>query len=134
MKNAATESERDSWTTVLSSNDSKQIWNKINWKGSLTSTSNTEKPEIADLCSHFKSKNQSDDNSTLLCKVTGNSYVDELDHDVTVDEIKNAQKRLIVNKASSDGWTKRMLVNAPLVIMYAIQIIFNSMLNHHVCN
>ena len=69
-----------------------------------------------------------------MCEVTVNSCVNELDHDVIVDEIKNAQKRLKENKASSDGWTKGMLVNAPLVILYAMQITFNSMINHHVSN
>ena len=56
LKNAATKSEREGWATVLSSSDSKQIWSKINWKGSLTSRDNTKKPELTDLCAHFKSK------------------------------------------------------------------------------
>ena len=54
LKNAATKSEREGSTTVLSSSDSKQIWSKINWKGSLTSRDNNKKPELTDLCAHFE--------------------------------------------------------------------------------
>ena len=89
LKSAATKSEREGWATVLSS-DSKQIWSKINWKGSLTSRDNIKKPELTNLCAHFKSKSKSLDNSTLLCEVTSSTYVHELDH-VTFDEIKSAQ-------------------------------------------
>ena len=57
LRNSATTIERQRWETVLSSKDSKQIWNKIDWKGKLLPKTNSlEKPELNDLCSHFMSK------------------------------------------------------------------------------
>ena len=50
-----------------------------------------DKPDLIDLCTHFKSKGQSHDNSTLLCEVTGNNYVHELDRKITIDDIENTK-------------------------------------------
>ena len=116
---------------MRSTNDSKQIWNKISWKGSLSSTEGTEKPELEGLCEHFKAKSQAVDDSTLLCEVTGDNYVEVLDRDITIDEIQNGTRRLKEDKVSGDGWTKRMLLNAPILILYAVQIIFNAILSSH---
>ena len=131
IRTVAGDDERRCWNTVLSTEDSKQIWNKINWKGSLSSSDGTEKPELSDLCDHFKAKSEALDDSTLLCEVTGDTYVEVLDGKITTDEIEKGIKGIAEDKVSGDGWTKRMLSTAPMLILYAIQIIFNAILSSH---
>ena len=130
LKNVASAKEHDQWNKVLSSKDSKQMWNKINWKGSLNNET-FDGPELKDLCDHFKAKSQTTDNSSLLCEVTGSNYVEILDKPIELDEIKKAMEKLKEDKVSGDGWAKGMLVNAPVAILYAIQIIFNVILGTH---
>ena len=67
------------WKQILNSNDSKCLWNRIDWNGSSLNSVNVY-PEIDELVNHFKEKGQSSDNSTLLCEVTENNYVEELDN------------------------------------------------------
>ena len=71
---------------MLTTKDSKQMQRKINWKGIL-SNENTESPELKDLCDHFKAKSQTTDDSTFLCEVKGNNYVDILDRRIELGEI-----------------------------------------------
>ena len=130
LKNVLTAKEHDEWNTVLASNDSKQMWNKINWKGSLSSD-RTGSPELKDLCDHFKAKSQTTDDSTLLCEISGNNYVEVLDKPIELEEITKARDKLKEDKVSGDGWAKRMLSNAPVTILYAMQVIFNVILGTH---
>ena len=116
LKNVATEGERKSWNTILATNDSEQIW-----KGSLTSTERSERSELTDLCAHKRS-------IPHLCDVTGNTSVHGLDDEIRLDEIENAKNHLKEDKVSDDGWTKRMIFNMPLTIMYVMQIILNAIL------
>ena len=132
LSTVASNAERSSWNKVLSGNDSAQIWRKIDWKGSLSSSNDyADKPDLKDLCNHFESKSKSTDNSTLLCEVSGDVYVEELDTEITTDELRDAVKNLKEDKASGDGWTKRMLTNAPVAILLAIQTIFNCIFMNH---
>ena len=48
-----------------------------------------------------------------------------------LDEIQKARDSLKEDKVSGDGWTKRMLTNVPLAILYAMQVIFNVTLGTH---
>ena len=106
------------------------MWSRINGKG-VISNENSDSPELEDLCDHFKAKSQTTDDSTLLCEVTGNNYVEMLDKNVDLDEIQSAMKILKEDRVSGDGWTKRMLTSAPVAVLYAFQIIFNVILSTH---
>ena len=99
------------------------MWSKINWKGN-TSNEHSGSPELKDLCNHFNAKSQTTDNSTLLCGITSGNYVDVLHKRIKLEEIQKASESLKEDKVSGDGWTKRKLTNAPLSVLYAIQIIF----------
>ena len=76
--------------TVLSFKDSKRIWGKIIWKGSLTNE-NTDRPELKDLCDHFKAKSQTTHDSTVLCEVTVNSCDKVLNKPDDLDDTQKAR-------------------------------------------
>ena len=75
-------------------------------------------------------KGESFEDSTLLSDVRGDTFVQELDGDITLGEIDNATKRL-KEKASGDGWMRKMLMNLPVCLVYALQIIYNTVLSAH---
>ena len=53
------------------------------------------------LSEHFQKKSKCYERSTLLSEVTGNVYVEELDHEITMKEIDDAKKCLKEDKATS---------------------------------
>ena len=65
-----------------------------------------------------------------LSDVTGDNYVAELDDEITLEEMSSASDRL-KQKSSGDGWTKNMVTNLPACILYALQIIYNTILSAH---
>ena len=130
FKENVARNEREAWASVLRESDSKALWQKINWKGTFDNSATSSKPSLSALSEQFMKKGQSFEDSTLLCDVTGDTYVPELDAPISVEEIvTTASKCLKDGKAASDGWTKKMITNLPLTILYAIQIIFNSILS-----
>ena len=124
--------ELSQWSSILQSKDTKDIWNKINWKGTFTSSSQSDKPELQDLATQFSVKGQAGRESTVLCDVTGTNYVPILDDEISLDEISIAQKRLKEDKSSGDGWVKNMITNIPLSILLLLQIIYNTILKFHI--
>ena len=54
-----------------------------------------------------------------------------LDKPIELEEITKARDKLKEDKVSGDGWAKRMLSNAPVTILYAMQVIFNVILGTH---
>ena len=109
--------------------NSKALWNKISWRGTFGHMPGKNKPTFNGLSEHFQKKGESDaEKSTLLSDVTGNQSVDVLDQEISLDEIETARQSLKQDKATSDGWSKGMLTNIALCAMYAIQMIFNTLL------
>ena len=121
-----------SWNNVLESSDPKALWNRISWNGQLCSSDDSEKPSLEDLSRHFAQKGQEGQDSTVLNEVYGSSYVPCLDDEISADEIKSAQKQLKDDKASGDGWTKKMVTNMPLALLLILQMIYNCILKFHV--
>ena len=117
LKSNVTSNERSAWSGLLKENDSRALWNKINWNGKCEYVSSSSKPELAELREQFKMKGQSVENSTLSSDVTGDTFVDELDAEISVEEIVGAQKSIKEDKASSDGWTKRMITGSVLTFV-----------------
>ena len=124
--------EQRNWFKVLNSKDPKALWNEINWKGTFTKSSLSEKPSLHDLAAHFAEKGQSGKESTPLCEVSNNVYVPSLDDEITVEEVTSAQKLLKEDKASGDGWVKKMITNVPVSMLLVFQMIFNTILSCHV--
>ena len=130
LKTSGVSKERTAWANVLREEDSKAVWDKINWKGKFDKNSVSSKPSLPDLADHFMQKGKSVEDSTLLCDVTGDTHVPELDNEISVEEIKNASDRL-KDKSSGDGWVRGMVTNLPLCILYALQILYNAILSQH---
>ena len=132
IQNDVSITEHTSWSNVLKSKDSKELWNKINWNGTFAKTDESEKPNLQDLASHFSEKGQAGRDSTVLCDVTGSTYVHTLDEDISIEEIKSAQKNLKEDKSTSDGWAKKMVTNVPVAILLLLQLIYNTILKFHI--
>ena len=124
--------EREAWANVLRERDSKDLWQKINWKGTFDKSSTSKKPSLGELREQFMKKGQSVEDSTLLCEITDVNYIPELDSEFSMEEIVQATKRLKNNKSSGDGWVNKMITNLPMCILYAIQIIYNTILSSHI--
>ena len=120
------------WSNVLKSKDTKDIWNKINWKGTFTTSGQSEKQELLDLASQFSEKGQAGRESTVLCDASGTNYVPLLDDEISLEEIGEAQKRLKEDKSAGDGWVKKMVTNLPLSVLLILQLIYNTILKFHV--
>ena len=124
--------EQQNWSMVMNSSDTKSLWKKINWKGTFTKSDESKKPDLQDLARHFSEKGQAGRDSTVLCEVSGSSYVPALDDEISIDEIVSAGKRLKEDKASGDGWAKRMVTNLPMSLLLVLQLIYNTILKFHV--
>ncbi len=131
LKQNVSSKERKAWSAVLKENDPKALWQKINWKGTLECDVTSTKPPLDELREHFLKKGQSVEDSTLLCDVTGDSYVPELDDEISLEEIDTVINKAKEDKSSADGWAKKMVACLPVCIMYAIQIIYNTILSTH---
>ena len=132
LRSTSTKAERNKWSLVLSENDSKALWEKIDWKGTINDHSSSDFPELEDLRDQFLMKSETSDDSTLLSEVDLNQYVPDLDDDIQVEEIEKAHLVLKENKSTADGWTKRMITCVPIAIMLVFQVIYNSILKRHV--
>ena len=133
LKNETTKKERHSWNTLKKEKNSKALWNKISWRGTFGHIPGKNKQTLNGLSEHFQKKGEFDaEKSTLLSDVTGNQHVDVLGQEISLDEIETARQSLKQDKATSDGWSKGTLTNIPLCIMYAIKMIFNTLLLFHI--
>ena len=124
--------EQQNWSMVMNTSDTKSLWKKINWKGTFAKSDESKKPDLQDLAKHFSEKGQAGRDSTILCEVSGSSYVSVLDDEISIDEIVSAGTRLKEDKASGDGWAKRMVTNLPMSLLLVLQLIYNTILKFHV--
>ena len=60
--------------------------------------------------------------------MTGSNYVSTLDDDISIEEIKSAQKNLKEDKSTGDGWVKKMVTNVPAAILLLLQLIYKTIL------
>ena len=129
-KNVAAK-ERSAWATALSERDPKVLWQKINWKGNMETTAASSKPPLSDLRDHFLKKGQSVEDSTLLSDVTGDAYVPALDDEISMEELTTATTKHLKERATGDGWAKKMIVNLPQTMLTTLLIIYNTILSTH---
>ena len=95
--------EQNKWNKLLSEKNSKELWNKINWKGT-TKNENHKSPMLEELTSHFK--NLYDDQENDLENITNlqtNIYVPNLDDGITSNEIDSA-----INEMKKGGYDHRV--------------------------
>ena len=117
------------WNRITNSTDPKALWAGINWNG--TSMGATEAPDIDDIKTHFQSKSSTDDESTLLCEVTGNVHVPVLDDEIKVEEVCEGFNRLKPGKATADGWAKQMIPKGDIFFMTFLTFVMNIIFKNH---
>ena len=132
LRTETTSAERKSWSVLLKENNSKALWEKIDWNGSVSAHDENEFPDLEDLRDQFQQKSKTTDSSTLFSEVQMNQYVSVLDDDITIDEIDKAHRAVKEDKSTADGWVKGMLTNIPVTMLYIFQIIYNSILQFHI--
>ena len=132
LRTETTSAERKSWSMLLKEKNSKALWEKVNWNGSVSSHNENEVPDLEDLKDQFQKKSETTDTSTLFSEVKKDQHVPVLDDEITVEEIQIAHKTLKEDKSSADGWVKGMLTNIPVTLLYVFQIIYNSILRFHI--
>ena len=63
-------------STVLNERNSKALWEKVDWKGSVgNKNESTDTPDLNDLSRHFQMKSSTPEISTLFSEVKKNQYV-----------------------------------------------------------
>ena len=117
------------WNTITESKDPKVLWSGINWNG--TSEGVTEQPDIDDLKKQFEMKSSTDDDSTLLCEVTGDSYVPQLDDRIDISEVIKGHESLKPDKSTGDRWVKQMIPAINLVFMTFLTTLMNIIFLNH---
>ena len=132
LRSSSTKAERSKWSTVLNESNSKALWDKIDWKGTINSHNSSDFPDLEDLRDQFLMKSETSDDSTLLSEVDQSQYVPVLDDEIQIEEIEEAHKVLKEDKSTADGWTKRMTTCVPLAILLVFQVIYNSILKRHI--
>ena len=130
LQNTVLHTELNFWSHVLSSNDSKSLWERINWNGTVTRQHQGNKPNVDELKKHFEEKGKTNNQSTLLCEITRENYVPVLD-DEFLEEVQIAVRQLKADKSSGDGWTKRMLTEISTVLFPIILTLYNIILSFH---
>ena len=76
------------WASLIPTQDSKQIWEAINWKGDATGDAALPKktPSSDDLARHFLTKGDDHGPLDVSCIHT-NQYVEVLDKPVSIEEV-----------------------------------------------
>ena len=80
------------WTKLMSNQDSKELWNAINWKEEADET------PTSDLASHFLTKRSAHE-PVNTSDIPDNQYVEVLDKPVSIDEVYEAS-RLMKEKST----------------------------------
>ena len=119
--------EKEKWIKIMNSNDSKEIWDGIRWKCKDVNNE-TEKPSPIDLANQFKMKDGGIDD-VLLTLEYGNRYVEELDCEISLEEVSSASNKLKEGKVTSDGWSSNMVKYVSNKLFPILVIIFNIMLS-----
>ena len=119
----------EKWAKALASNDAKEIWNAIDWKGETDGSKRvkTDLPSATDLASHFLTKGDAHEpvDITLLPK---DQYVECLDKPITLDELKSSSK-LLKEKSTSDGWCPQMINSIHSCLLPVVLVLFNVILS-----
>ena len=96
------------WASLISTQDSEQIWEAINWKGDAAGDAALPKTKSSDdLARHFLTKG--DDHSPLdVSCIHTNQYVEAFDKPVSIEEVYESANRL-KEKSTCDGWCPQMI-------------------------
>ena len=86
--------ETDSWQNVIQSSDSKDLWDKIDWKGNLASKKPAQHPSMEDLQSYFSELYDCKDDRELdnIANLNTDVTIPILDQPIDINEVKDSLK------------------------------------------
>ena len=82
------------WKKLISDGNPKELWNAINWKGSLAKDEFAELPTARQLSDHFLSKGSNDHEMIDISQIPTDNYVHCLDKPITLNELDGGAKLL----------------------------------------
>ncbi len=118
------------WSDVISKGDSKELWNKINWKGEADDSKTFQKkmPSSSDLAAHFLTKGDAHE-PLCMAGLPQDQRVEVLDQPITTTELYDTAP-LLKDKSTCDGWCPQMITSIHTSLYPLILILFNVILSH----
>ena len=112
--------EHERWKSSIRSSNPKELWNKIDWKGSL-SKSHVQGPTTDDLAVYFESlyRSPDPDELTKIEQLESNTYIPVLDDPISRSELDDAVK--VMKKGGYDYRINSVIsiskIMAPLLLI-----------------
>ena len=99
-----TQAELDRWKLIIESKNSKELWQKIDWKGEVNQSNiSDDLPSLQSLANQFMSKSSNPNGDEDFIDV------DALDKPIDVNEVHEGCRHLKASKATFDGWSPNMI-------------------------
>ena len=117
------------WSKLMTKTDSKELWDKISWKGDIDDSKVFQEtmPQSSELAEHFLTKGDSHEPIDLSTLPT-DQYVDILDHPISMKEMHDSSK-LLKEKSTCDGWCPQMVSTIPSSLYPVLLVLFNTILS-----
>ena len=130
-----TKAELDRWKLIIESKNSKELWQKIDWKGGVNQSNiSDDLPSLQSLANQFMSKSSdpNGDEDFIDVNAANTNYVDALDKPIDVNEVREGCQHLKALKATFDGWSPNMITRCSDVLFPMTTFIFNFILLNHI--
>ena len=121
--------ETEKWSIFASCNNSKKLWNQIDWKGN-TSSKPLKHPMLDDLANHYQTLYSREDPEEPLhiSNLTSDIYIPVLDDPISQSDIKDAMKTM---KKGGYDYKLPILTLLTTIFLPMIIIIMNFMFYLH---
>ena len=126
--------ERERWQAILDTDDDKQLWKAINWKGEFDlKQSREEKPSDEEFKSHFENLCYPESEHPLIPDELTEEYyvsVGVLDDPINPEEVDEVIKKQVKPKKSSgpDGVSPGLFKLLPIQWIVQLALLFNTVL------
>ena len=116
------------WKRLISTNDSKYIWNAINWKGDLVSTNEGKTPSPIAFKHHFQKLLLTEEDEPIdNIDIKSSPYIPVLDDPITSNEIHSCVKEIKPNKANdTNGNSPGIIKLFTPILFYFLLCLFNT--------
>ena len=136
--NRSRDVENVKWQHIAQANDSKQIWNRIDWKGAVCDSDNDDsnvRPSDDDFKIHFEHLLNPPGTVPVDLSVTqGCPYVHLLDDDISPQEVDEALATLKTDKSGGPtGVPPGLLKWLPVDWIVTLTIMFNVIFFYSLC-
>ena len=119
------------WQWLLRCKDSRQVWQAINWGGSIDQPTSSEKPTDSQFCKHYRELLNPSDRLITTFHPPADRYIPILDDDINPGEVLDAIRRLKREKAAGvdgipPGCLKLLNDEWILLLTFAFNLIFQT--------